>query len=429
MHIIVVGAGISGTVTALSLINAGHSVEVIEGAQAPATGASLANAGLISPGHCFSWAEPGVVGVAIKSLLGLGDGIGIYGPWTAALARWATLFAREATESRWLANSKAALALASYSRDLQFKRDEISQTSYGGRHNGILYLYGEGQAPGPHDALLLQEAGEHFEELDAAALLKREPLLNKSEVAFAKGVYCAHDGTGDAARYASAALDKAVELGATVQFDTRVLGFDVRDRSAKGVFTNKGHCKADLVVVTAGLASRSLLKSIQHDLPIHPVTGYSVSYDAPLTQGPTVGAVSIPHKVAWANFGAATRFTGFADVGVPGRRTVERRFKELERFAGEVCPQLKTCTPRRWVGQRPMTPDNLPFLGASRVPNILLNCGHGAMGWTMACGSARIITDLVMGNEPAIDLTPYHWRRYGVLGRTDQHLQVSSSLF
>ena len=112
MHIIVVGAGISGTVTALTLAQEGHSVEIIEGAQAPATGASFANAGLISPGHCFSWAEPGVVGVALKSLFGIGEGLGIHGPWTPALARWATLFAREATQTRWLTNSKAALALA-----------------------------------------------------------------------------------------------------------------------------------------------------------------------------------------------------------------------------------------------------------------------------------------------------------------------------
>lgn len=417
MHIIVVGAGISGTVTALTLAREGHSVEIIEGAQAPATGASFANAGLISPGHCFSWAEPGVMGVAFKSFLGIGDGIGIYGPWTPALARWATLFAREATQERWLANSKAALALASYSRDLQFKQPEISQDNYGGRHNGILYLYGEGQVPGPHDAALLEEAGEPFEELDQVSILEREPLLATAQVKFEKGVYCIQDGTGDAARYATAALEKAVELGVTARFGEQVLGLDIRGGAAKGVHTDKGYRQADVVVVTAGLSSRELLKSIGHNLPIHPVTGYSISYENPPGQKPGVGAVSIPHKVAWASFGETVRFTGFADVGIPGESIVQKRFAELVRFAGEVCPDIKDSTPLKWVGQRPMTPDNLPFLGVSHVPNVLLNCGHGAMGWTMACGSARIIGDLVSGRKPVVNLKSYHWNRYGLLGR------------
>ncbi|MEG0244918.1 MAG: FAD-dependent oxidoreductase [Pseudomonas sp.] len=417
MHIIVVGAGISGTVTALTLAQEGHSVEIIEGAQAPATGASFANAGLISPGHCFSWAEPGVVGVALKSLFGIGEGLGIYGPWTPALARWATLFAREATQTRWLTNSKAALALAGYSRDLQFKHAGISQDEYGGRHKGILYLYGEGQTPGPHDAALLRAAGEPFEALDPPAVLECEPLLKTARVQFAKGIYCAQDGTGDAARYATAALKKAIQLGTTARFGERVLGFDIRGGVAKGVHTDKGYRHADLVVATAGLASRQLLASIGHNLPIHPVTGYSISYESPPGQKPSVGAVSIPHKVAWASFGETLRFTGFADVGVPGESTVHKRFAELGRFAEEVCPSLKDRTALKWVGQRPMTPDNLPFLGVSHVPNVLLNCGHGAMGWTMACGSARIICDLAAGRKPALNLEPYHWNRYGLLGR------------
>lgn len=417
MHIIVVGAGINGTVTALTLAREGHSVEIIEGAQAPATGASFANAGLISPGHCFSWAEPGVVGVALKCFLGMGDGLGIYGPWTTRMARWANLFAREATQARWLANSKAALALSSYSRDLQFDNTVIAEDKYGGQRNGILYLYGEGQEPGPQDAALLTAAGEPFEELDAPSILKREPILADAQVSFAKGVYCKHDGTGDAARYAHAALNKAIELGVTARFGERVLGFDVRDAVAIGVHTEKGYRTADKIIVTAGLASGTLLESIGHKLPIHPVTGYSISYQNPPGPKPSVGAVSIPHKVAWAMFGDTIRFTGFADVGTPDESAVGKRFAELEAFAATVRPALKDLTPSRWVGQRPMTPDNLPFIGVSRVNNILLNCGHGAMGWTMACGSAQIICDIVSNRAPAIDMAAYHWDRYGLLGR------------
>lgn len=418
MHIVVVGAGISGAVTALTLAREGCTVDIVEAASTVAAGASFANAGLVSPGHCFSWAEPGVAGVALKAVLGLGDGISICPPWTPSLLRWGGLFAREGRRDRWIANSKAALDLAAYSRNLQFGASVIPFDAYGGRHAGILYLYGENDQPGPYDEELLKAAGEPFECLDHSQLLTREPLLSKATLKFARGVFCPNDGTGDAARYAAAALEQAVQLGARVHLGQKVLRFDVKGTSIEGVETDRGHYKADAVVVAAGLSSRELLASLGYALPIYPVTGYSISYQGAKSSRPSVGAVSIPHKVAWASFGHETvRFTGFADIGVPGQAKLEKRFRALEAFAHEVFPEIRGIEPDRWVGQRPMTPDNLPFLGTARHSNLWLNCGHGAMGWTMACGSARIVSDLILGREAAIELEPYRWDRYGLLGR------------
>jgi D-amino-acid dehydrogenase len=418
MHIVVVGAGIAGAATALALAREGCTVEILEGADSPATGASFANAGLVSPGHCFSWAEPGVAGVALKSLLGRGSGIGICGPWTPSLLRWGSLFVRESTRDRWLANSKAAMALAAYSRDLQFAQDGLALDAYGGRHAGILYLYGRNEAPGPHDEALLEAAGEAFERLDERELLNREPLLRSATTQFDSAVFCPNDGTGDAARYARAALEEAIQRGATVRYGVKVRHIRTHRGAVNGVETDAGHHPADGVVVAAGLASKQLLASAGYRLPIHPVTGYSITYQLASPSRPRVGAVSIPHKVAWAAFGDETvRFTGFADVGIPGPAKVRERFRALEAFAGEVCPEIRQARPSRWVGQRPMTPDGLPFLGAAGHSKLWLNCGHGAMGWTMACGSARVTADLILGRAPAIDLQPYRWDRYARLRR------------
>lgn len=418
MHVIVVGAGIAGATTALALVRQGCSVSIIEESAAAATGASFANAGLVSPGHCFSWAEPGVVSMAAKSLLGLGGGIGISPPWSIAMCRWGTLFAREGTRKRWLENSKAALALSAYSRDIQFGTPAIPVDAYGGRLAGILYLYGEDHQPGAHDAALLRSAGEAFTALDAAQLLDREPLLRDAKVKFSQAVYCPKDGTGDAARYAKACIDEAVHFGARACFGERVLRLETQGDVVLGVTTNRGHQAADAVVMAAGLASRDLLASLGYSLPIYPVSGYSITYQIKGSKRPRVGAVSIPHKVAWAAFGDETvRFTGYADIGYPGASRTASRFQALESFAADVFPELKALQPSRWVGQRPMTPDNLPFLGEGKHRNLWLNCGHGAMGWTMACGSAQAITDLILGRTPAIDMAPYRWNRYGLLSR------------
>ena len=418
MHVIVVGAGIAGATTALALAREGCSVSIMDAAPAPARGASFANAGLISPGHCFSWAEPGVMAMAIKSLLGMGDGIGICPPWTPALLRWSALFARESSRERWLANSQAALALAGYSRDIQFAPQAIPAEAYGGQQGGILYLYGAGHAPTAHDAALLRASGEPFVPLDAKQLLQQEPLLCQAHVNFSQAVFCPNDGTGDAARYAAACVEEAVRLGATACFSRKVHRLETRGDTVVGVITDEGTQQADAVVLAAGLASRALLAPLGCHLPIHPVSGYSVTYRVKGAKRPRVGAVSIPHKVAWAAFGEETvRFTGYADIGIPGDGRAQRRFEALESFAVNVFPELAALQPTRWIGQRPMTPDNLPFLGSASQRNLWLNCGHGAMGWTMACGSARAVTDLVLGRPAAIDLAPYHWSRYRALGR------------
>lgn len=418
MKILVIGAGVVGTCSALQLQRRGHEVTLIDAAPEAATGASHANAGLISPGHCFSWAEPGITRVALKSLLGLSDGLGICAPLGPALWRWGTLFAREGTEARWLANSRAALALSAYSRDCHFRADGMPAEEYGGRHAGILYLYGANDTPGAHDAELLHAANEPFEQLDADQMDRCEPMLAHSAIRFAKGIFCRNDGTGDAARYARAALAAFQQLGGVARLGERVQQVLVHNGQAVGVRTDRGEQRAQAVVIATGLHSRELLRPLGMDLPIHPVSGYSITYENVAGALPTRGAVSIPHKIAWASFAArSVRFTGFADVGTPDARRAQRRLAALDAFARQIIPALAGAQRKEWVGGRPMTPDNLPFLGASGIAGLWLNCAHGAMGWTMAHGSAQIIGDLIAGGTPAVDLTPYRWNRYGFLGR------------
>jgi D-amino-acid dehydrogenase len=171
--------------------------------------------------------------------------------------------------------------------------------------------------------------------------------------------------------------------------------------------------ETDAVVIASGLASRALLSGIGYALPIQAVTGYSATYEGTFRQVPRVGAVSIAHKIAWTAFGEnRVRFTGFADIGVPGVTRTGKRFDLLTQFAARILPDVRKFKPYLWVGQRPMTPDGLPFLGQGRHTNLWLNCGHGAMGWTMSSGSAQILADLISKRMPKIDLAPYRWDRF-----------------
>lgn len=414
MHVIVVGAGVVGMATALRLALDGHTVEVMEAAAMPASGASFANAGLISPGHCFSWAEPGVVPMALKSLFGGVAGFGIARPLHPALWRWGWRFARQSTLPRWLANSAAALSLSRYSRTVHARLGLIAPARYGGRSAGILYCYGPGAGPAQAELDLLRQAGEGYEVLDGAALLDREPVLGAARgLRFETAVHCPGDATGDARRYALAACEAARERGARVHVSTPVGALVVSAGRVRGVATPRGVFAADAVVVAAGEASAALLRPLGYAAPVYPVTGYSLTFAARDLPPLRRGGVSATHKIAWSPLGEqAIRMTGFADVGTPGRATQTRRLAQLRAFATALMPALAAVEPSAWVGRRPMTPDGLPVLGAGAHPGLYLNFGHGAMGWTMASGSAQVIAHLLQGTAPEIDAAPFRVQRF-----------------
>lgn len=418
MHVVIVGAGVIGATTALWLSREGHTVDVLEANNAAAEGASFANAGLISPGHCFSWGEPGIPMAVARSILGLSSDLKVFSPRSVSMLRWGMLFARECNWESWKRNSANALSLSAYSRDALRQQVDVRLEDFGGRHEGILYLYGAGDGPGLHDAELLMHVGEPFRRMDAAQILNTETSLRGAPLAFDHATFCPTDSTGDAARFTQAALRRSVELGAHVRFGQAVRRLLREGDRIIGVETDAGRLDADAVVLAGGLGSRPLLQTVGASLPLHPVSGYSATYRIRSADLPRVGAVSIRHKIAWASFGDdMLRFTGFADVGYPSSGHATQRFQELEIFAASVYPMLKNAEPQRWVGQRPMTPDNLPYIGAGPLSNLWLSCGHGAMGWTMACGSAQIITDLIQGRQPALDMAPYRWDRFGTFSR------------
>jgi len=413
MHCVVIGAGIVGTTTALALARRGFEVDVVDSENGVAQGASHANAGLISPGHCFSWAEPGILPVMLRSAMGQDAGLGVCQPWSPRLWRWALMFASQSTLKRWQHNSKAAMDLAGYSRQQLFAQPEIAMGRYGGRDNGIVYLYAPNQKARTHELSLLDDAGMRHELLDPAALLHLDPMLSGLGSIFGSAVYCPGDATGDAAKFCIAASIEAQRLGARFHFDEALKSITYSSNRISSVTTTRRKLATDAVVICAGVASGSLLKTLGHSLPIYPVSGYSITYHVEAKDAPRIGAVSVPHKIAWAHLGEQSlRFTGFADVGVPSENRARARITALQQFALQVCPAVAGLAATEWIGQRPMTPDGLPIIGRGHQANLWLNCGHGAMGWTNACGSAQLMTDMIEGHPTAIDTEPYALHRF-----------------
>lgn len=114
-------------------------------------------------------------------------------------------------------------------------------------------------------------------------------------------------------------------------------------------------------------------------------------------------------KIAITRLGDRIRIGGMAELAGFDRTLPEKRTGTLKYCLDLLFPEAgDLASATYWSGLRPMTPDGTPIIGACKVPNVHLNTGHGTLGWTMACGSAKVIADLIIGRVPDIrtdDLT------------------------
>ena len=171
--------------------------------------------------------------------------------------------------------------------------------------------------------------------------------------------------------------------------------------------------RADRYVLAAGSYSRGLLKPLGLDIPVYPVKGYSLTIplvDASLAPESTV--LDETYKIALTRLGDRIRVGGMAELGGFDLRLNPRRRETLEKVTRELFPGGDLSKAEFWTGLRPMTPDGTPLVGATPLQNLYLNTGHGTLGWTMACGSAQVLADQIMGMQTAISTEGLDISRY-----------------
>lgn len=412
MQILIIGAGIVGISTALKLTQEGHQVTVIDSGLAAANHASYANAGLLSPGHCFSWAEPGIGPQLFSAFIQGKDRPRINPPRNLELLQWLRRFLKQSTTENWKRNSLHALQLAQLSRNSLLNAIDIPTYDYDKTETGLLYLYQSDQNPPKTELNLLAQCNEPYQQVNQAELYQLEPHINWKSTQFSQATYCPLDASGDARLYALAGVLYGKERGVSFKWSTKAQKLILKNNRVIGVDIGSTVIPCDVCIVAAGHASKELLQPLGYQLRIHPVSGYSISYSQMPDQPLQRGGVSIADKIAWAPFGSnRLRFTGFADLGYPSPALSAYRFNLLENFAHSLLPQLAQAEGKRWIGQRPMTPDGLPYIGASAHEGLYLNCGHGAMGWTMATGSAHLLSQIISQQHPSLDIAPFRYNR------------------
>ncbi|MGQ4273896.1 D-amino acid dehydrogenase [Terrihabitans sp. B22-R8] len=415
MKIIVLGAGVIGVTSAYYLAKAGHEVVVIDRQPGPALETSYANAGQVSFGFCSPWAAPGIPQKALKWLFMQHAPLILRPKLDAAMLGWMARMLRNCTAARYALNKGRMLRMADYSRAcLDDLRTETGIT-YDGRRNGTVQLFRtEAQVEASaKDVKALAEDGIAFTILDAEGCVRAEPALARVRDRIAGGLLTPNDETGDCFKFTNALAERAQALGVRFDYGRDIKGVTVESGRVTGVVTGEGVTAADAVVVALGSYSTLMVQPHGISLPVYPVKGYSLTIpirDVALAPESTV--MDETYKIAITRLGDRIRVGGMAelsgftnDLHPARRRTLEHSVSDL--FPGGDLEQASF-----WSGLRPMTPDGTPVIGRTGVENLFLNTGHGTLGWTMSCGSAAFLADVIGGRRPEVDPADYGVGRY-----------------
>ncbi|NPD68522.1 D-amino acid dehydrogenase [Lichenicola cladoniae] len=416
MKVVVLGGGVIGVTSAWYLARLGHEVELIDRQPGVAMETSFANAGQVSPGYSTPWAAPGLPVKAIGWMLRKHSPLLIRARLDIAMIRWMGQLLANCTEEAYERNKSRMLRLAEYSRDcLDDLRHETGIT-YDDGQAGLIQLF-RTQAQLDHaadDMRILAAGGVPHELLDQAGVVRNEPGLAHSIHLLKGGLRLPGDQSGDAHLFTRRLADMAAAAGVRfrlgVSIERLLHGPDLID----GVQTSQGVVTGDAYLAATGVHTVKLLQPLGLRLPVYPVKGYSLTI--PLTdasRAPTSTVNDETYKVAMTRLGDRIRVGGTAELAGYDLRLRPERRETLALSFGELFGGGDLDRATYWTGLRPNTPDGTPIVGSSgRYRNLWLNTGHGTLGWTMACGSGRLIADLISERRPNIEHEDLALSRY-----------------
>jgi D-amino-acid dehydrogenase len=426
MRVLVLGSGVIGTTTAYYLARAGFQVTVVDRQPAAAMETSFANAGQVSPGYASPWAAPGVPLKAIKWLLQRHSPLAIKATSDIEQYLWMAQMLRNCTANRYAVNKERMVRLSEYSRDCLDELRAETGIAYEGRTLGTTQLFRtqEQLDNAAKDIAVLEQAGVPYEVLDREGIARVEPALASVSNILSGAMRLPNDQTGDCQLFTTRLAEMCIKLGVEFRFGQSIESIDFAGDRINGVRINGKLETADRYVLALGSYSPQLLKPLGIKAPVYPLKGYSLTI--PITRpemAPTSTILDETYKVAITRFDNRIRVGGMAEIAGFDLSLNPRRRETLEMIINDLYPQGGDVGQASfWTGLRPTTPDGTPIVGATRYSNLFLNTGHGTLGWTMACGSGRLLADLIARKKPQISAAGLDISRYGSSKEIAKHV-------
>jgi len=424
MHVVVIGSGLLGVSTAYFLNQHGIEVTVVDREQQPARGASYGNGGYLQTSAPDPWNSPGIFKMFLQawtnSLKGRGDTSAFAAPTSAlpGLVGWGLRFLGNANSDVFQRNLIGNFHLAQYSKRVLEALSEAESLSYHQSSAGSLIVFRSEQSMNGYTPIThhVGQHGARFEIMDRESLIKQEPALADVRDDLVGAVHYPDDSAGNSRLYCEQMVNVSRERGVSYRF-----GFDVKNLRVQGgrvlIRGEEDEISADAVVIAAGARAKQMAASVGIKLPIAPAKGFSVSI--PMNNHATQPKHVIADMGIHAGvnpLGDTLRVAGTAEFSGLTEGISAARTDYLIDLARQLFPTLVQSVDRTeidpWGGHRPLSVDGLPMIGASNVPRVYVNAGHGGLGWTQAAGSGKALADQIARVSDGFSLDNYSPLRF-----------------
>jgi D-amino-acid dehydrogenase len=420
MHICVIGAGVVGLTTAYFLQSEGHAVTVVERAAGPGLGASGGNGAQLSYAFVAPLADASIPSRLPGLLLSRNAPLKIHPRADLRQIRWGLQFLRQANTKAARDTTEALLKLAELSREFIEPLIEGERIDCDFTRGGKLVVYPDTASLEAARAQVAYQAalGTRGQVVLAPAqCVEREPAIAGYVEKIVGGVWTPTEAAADCGAFCAEVAMLLARRGAEILYGRTVTRIDRENGQVRALISDAGPIHADAYILAAGDAAAVLGQTAQIDLPILALKGYSITVRP--ERGallPRASITDIRRKIVFAPLGRSVRVAGFVEIGNDDRSIPPRRIGALldatrevlgyDVIAGDLQP---------WAGLRPATPSGRPIIGRTPLANLFLNVGHGALGWTLAAGSARLVCDLVARRTPTIPMAPFQLSAQEVL--------------
>jgi D-amino-acid dehydrogenase len=420
MHVAIIGAGLAGLTTAYALERRGVKVIVLDRREGPGLETSFGNAALMHPSLVGPWNEPGVA-LDLLRWLGRDDApMLLHLRQLPALAFWGLRFLAESTPARHAANTLKNLRLALLARsEMDALRADID-IDFCWKKTGLLSVSRSAGAFALSQAAAraVEPFGVRLRVLDRDETLALEPALAPVAGAIQGSVHFSDDERGDAHLFCAALAERLARRGVTFAFNADVSGLACAQGRITAIETAEGPITADAYVLAAGSYSTPLTDALGVRLPVRPAKGYSLTLHCP--GNPHVPTMPISdnsvHAAVTPIDATRVRIAGTAEFAGLDTTLRSARVDYLMSLLRQIYPRLaETVAPDHitpWTGLRPMSADGVPTASRTIYRNLVLNTGHGHIGWTTCMGTARLVADIICEQAPPLPLADYSLDRF-----------------
>lgn len=397
-RIAVVGAGVVGLATAYELSQKGFEVAVYEASDKAGQLASKANGAQLSYSFVSPLASPDVLRSLHKLLLDRSGALRLQLRFDPAQLRWLLAFLGACSSARHQQGAADLLELGQVSRDALSDLLQKHTLEFSHRQTGKLQVF-ESQtafeATRSAQMSLLTSYGVEQQSLSTSETVQLEPSLAPIAQRIAGALFTPSEQTGDCEQLCLHMSELLQNSGVDIHFNTPITSLRRDPQGKLLAFHAGGAIDADAIVLANGTAAQTLADAVGVRLGIYPLRGYSLTYPVGGQSGaPRLSISDIHNKVVYAPIDGHLRVAGMIDIGVNHPRAIAERIQTLKQQVKDFYPSLKPLgEPTEWSGERPARPTSKPLIGATPVPGLFVNVGHGALGFTLAFGSARLLAE------------------------------------